>query len=98
MMIEARQALANEAPWMGIVFEIMAHIGCRFAESSIPNERIDFEKIILWVEDSKRRPDDPKKLFEDDRALGKRFRFPTGGGGGSGTFSIACRADYRRNG
>jgi Phage integrase SAM-like domain len=44
MMIEARQALANEAPWMGIVFEIMAHIGCRFAESSIPNERIDFEK------------------------------------------------------
>jgi len=63
MMITARQALANEAPWMGIVFEIMAHIGCRFTESSIPTERIDFEKMILWVEDSKRRPDDPKKLF-----------------------------------
>ena len=27
-----------------LVFEIMAHIGCRFAESSIPTERIDFEK------------------------------------------------------
>ncbi|MGB8465079.1 MAG: hypothetical protein WCE49_09060, partial [Terrimicrobiaceae bacterium] len=34
MMIKARQAFANEAQWMGIVFEIMAHIGCRFAESS----------------------------------------------------------------
>jgi hypothetical protein len=48
---------------MSIVFEIMAHIGCRSAESSIPTERIDFEKMILWVEDSKRKPGDPKKLF-----------------------------------
>ena len=63
LMIKARQAFANEAPWMGIVFEIMAHIGCRFAESSIPKERIDFEKKILWVEDSKRKSNDPKKLF-----------------------------------
>ena len=63
MMIKARQALANEATWMGIVFEIMAHIGCRFAEASIPTERIDFEKMILWIEDSKRKPDDPRKLF-----------------------------------
>lgn len=26
------------------------------------------------------------------RALDKRFRIPSGGGGGDGTFSIACRA------
>jgi hypothetical protein len=63
MMVKARQAFANEAPWMGVVFEIMAHIGCRFAESSIPMERIDFEKMILWIEDSKRKANDPKKLF-----------------------------------
>jgi hypothetical protein len=63
MIIKARHAFADEAPWMSIVFEIMAHIGCRFAESSIPTERIDFEKMILWVEDSKRKPGDPKKLF-----------------------------------
>ena len=63
MIIKSRKAFANEAPWMGIVFEIMAHIGCRFAESSIPTDRVDFEKMILWVEDSKRKPDDPKKLF-----------------------------------
>ena len=46
---------------MGIVFEVMAHIGCRFAESSTPIERIDFEKMILWIEDSKRKPNDTKK-------------------------------------
>ncbi len=63
MLIRARQGFANEASWMGIVFEVMAHIGCRFGESSIPTERIDFEKMILWVEDSKRKWSDPKKLF-----------------------------------
>ena len=35
---------------------------------------------------------------EDDRALGKRFRFPTGGGGGNGTFCIACRHLQHSNG
>lgn len=62
-MIKARKAFSDEAPWMAIVFEIMAHIGCRFAETSISLERIDFEKMIVWVEDSKRKPDDPRKLF-----------------------------------
>lgn len=52
------------APWMGIVHEILSHIGCRFNEASIPEERLDFEKCIITVEDSKRKPDDPKKFYQ----------------------------------
>lgn len=60
---KARAAFANEAPWMGIVFEILAHIGCRFAEASIPAERIDLDSDTVWIEDSKRKLSDPRKLY-----------------------------------
>lgn len=63
LMIAAREAFGSQTWWMRIVFEIQAHIGCRFAETSIPLKRIDFEQNLIWVEDSKRKSDDPKKLF-----------------------------------
>lgn len=59
----ARAAFKDQAPWMGRVFEILIHIGCRFAEASIPWERVDFEASTILIEDSKRKPGDPKKMF-----------------------------------
>jgi hypothetical protein len=62
-ILAARTAFQAEAPWMGRVFEILLHLGCRFAESSIPWERIDFKAGTIQIEDSKRKEGDPKKLF-----------------------------------
>lgn len=59
----AREAFKGEAAWMGRVFEILLHLGCRFAEASIPWERVDFKAGTIQIEDSKRREGDPKKLF-----------------------------------
>ena len=59
----ARAAFAKEAPWMGRVFEILIHLGCRFAEASIPWESVDFEAGTIQIADSKRKVGDPKKLF-----------------------------------
>jgi hypothetical protein len=59
----ARATFRDEAAWMGRVFEILLHLGCRFAEASIPWERVDFEAGTILIEDSKRQEGDPKKLF-----------------------------------
>jgi len=59
----ARAAFARNAGWMGVTFEILIHLGCRFAESSIPWERVDFDRKTIMIEDSKRQPEDPRKLF-----------------------------------
>lgn len=59
----AREAVKGEAPWMERVFEIMLWTGCRFTESAIPLERIDFDGNTITMVDSKRAPTDPKRLF-----------------------------------
>lgn len=57
----ARSAFRKD--WMRVVFEILAHLGCRFSEASIPMKRIDFAEKLIWLEDSKRDPGDPRKLY-----------------------------------
>ena len=49
--------------WMATTFELMIHLGCRFSETRIPKDRIDFERMTIQMIDSKRHPDDPRKWF-----------------------------------
>lgn len=60
---KARLAFKNEDPWMGIVFEILIHLGCRFNESRIPRARVNFKEMTIQLEDSKRKPDSLKRFF-----------------------------------
>jgi hypothetical protein len=62
---KARAAFAarTTAPWMLTVFEVCAHVGCRFREAEFGPESVDFEKKILWITDSKRDDTDPRKRF-----------------------------------
>lgn len=61
----ARRAFANDKdrPWMAVAFEILMNLGCRFTESRISRDRIDFEKRTIQIVDSKRQPTDPRKYF-----------------------------------
>jgi hypothetical protein len=63
MLKAARAAFAGHAPWMRTVFEIMAHIGCRFSEAIMPMSRVDFEQKIIYIADAKRKDTDPRKLY-----------------------------------
>ncbi|HEY5894707.1 MAG TPA: site-specific integrase [Chthoniobacterales bacterium] len=63
MIAAARAGLNGRPSWYRIVFEIMLHTGCRFSESSIPMDRVDFGNLLIWMEDAKRNPNDPRKLF-----------------------------------
>lgn len=54
---------AKPSKWMSIVFEIMINIGCRFSESRFLKSRVDFKKPSILMEDTKRKPNDPKKFF-----------------------------------
>lgn len=49
--------------WTRVCFEILINLGCRFNETRIPKERVDFEAKTILLEDSKREEDDPRKLF-----------------------------------
>lgn len=62
---KARAAFAARAtaPWMLTVFEVCAHVGCRFCEAEFGPEAVDFKKKILWITDSKRADTDPRKRF-----------------------------------
>lgn len=62
---KARSAFAarTTAPWMLTAFEICAHTGCRFNEAEFGPEDVDFEAKILWLTDSKRAANDPRKKF-----------------------------------
>jgi len=60
---EAKSSNRAQAVWMSVVLEICGHIGCRFSEASIPMERVDFANREITVEDSKRKPNDPRKLY-----------------------------------
>jgi len=62
-LLAARGAFKTRPQWMRTAFEICAHIGCRFAESSIPMSRVDFADGVIWVEDSKRKEGDSRKLY-----------------------------------
>lgn len=59
----ARAAFAGRAPWMLTVFEVCAHLGCRFNEAEFGREDVDFEQGIIWLNDSKRKEGDPRKRY-----------------------------------
>ena len=59
----ARAAFAGRAPWMLTVFEICAHLGCRFNEAEFGAEDVDFKQKIVWLIDSKRKDGDPRKRY-----------------------------------
>lgn len=59
----ARAAFADRAPWMLTVFEVCAHLGCRFNEAEFGREDVDFEQGIVWLTDSKRKDGDPRKRY-----------------------------------
>jgi integrase len=59
----ARDAFKTAPSWMMNVFEICAHLGCRFNEAEISKEDVDFDKGVIWITDSKRKVDDPRKRF-----------------------------------
>ena len=62
-LLAARKAFEGHSPWMRTVFEICAHIGCRFSEAIMPMSRVDFEQGLIWIADAKRKEDDPRKLY-----------------------------------
>lgn len=59
----ARAAFASRAPWMLTVFEICAHLGCRFNEAEFGKDDVDFQQKIVWLIDSKRKDGDPRKRY-----------------------------------
>ena len=65
-MKKNQKALKNKPSWMSVVFQIQINIGCRFSEARIPKTRVnlDAKQPTIWVEDSKRKPTDPNKLYE----------------------------------
>lgn len=58
-------ALKKKPAWMGIVFQILINLGCRFNEARIPRSRVNFraKNPTITIEDSKRKPSDPKKFY-----------------------------------
>jgi hypothetical protein len=48
---------------MGIVFEIMLNLGCRFNETRIPRSCVDLEAGKIEIEDSKRKPHHRRKFY-----------------------------------
>jgi integrase len=59
----ARAAFADRAKWMRTVFEICAHLGCRFNEAEFGKEDVDFVEGVIWLNDSKRKEGDPRKRY-----------------------------------
>jgi hypothetical protein len=65
-IVKIQKALESKPAWMSVVFEIQINIGCRFSETRIPKSRVKLaaKQPTVWVEDSKRKPADPRKLYE----------------------------------
>lgn len=63
-LMKAREAFKKKPKWMRTIFEICAHIGCRFNEASMPMSQIDFVNHMITVCDSKRDMNDPKKFYK----------------------------------
>jgi hypothetical protein len=59
-----RLALKSKDEWMGIVFEIMLNLGCRFNETRFSKSRVNFEEEKIEIEDSKRKPHDKRKVYK----------------------------------
>lgn len=59
----ARAAFDSRAPWMRTVFEICAHLGCRFNEAEFGPEDVDFKEKVIWLIDSKRKECDPRRRY-----------------------------------
>ena len=59
----ARAAFADRAKWMRTVFEICAHLGCRFNEAEFGKQDVDFVEGVIWLNDSKRKEGDPRKRY-----------------------------------
>ena len=58
-----RKHLEKRPQWMGTVFEIQSHLGCRFNECAFCKANVDFKKKLISMTDSKRKPDDPKRNY-----------------------------------
>ncbi len=58
-----RETLKSKDEWMGTVFEILINLGCRFNEARIHKSRVDFVNKTIQIEDSKRKANDPRKLY-----------------------------------
>jgi hypothetical protein len=58
--------MKTKPSWMGVVFQIQINLGCRFNEARIPKEHFNFKgkPCCVIIEDSKRKPTDPRKRFE----------------------------------
>jgi len=65
-MKKIQKALNSKPSWMSVVFQIQINIGCRFSEAWIPKSRVNLsgKQPSIWIEDSKRKPTDPDKLYE----------------------------------
>lgn len=62
MMRAARAAFTLRPKWMRTVFEICANLGCRFAEASVPMDRVNLDDKLVFLTDSKRSENDPRRL------------------------------------
>lgn len=56
-------AARAEEKWCRVCFEILINLGCRFNESRIPKENINFKNLTILLVDSKRDEGDPRKFF-----------------------------------
>ena len=57
--------LKTKPSWMGVVFQILINLGCRFNEARIPKTRVNFrtKPPTITIEDSKRQQSDARKLY-----------------------------------
>ena len=68
-----RRHLKNKPEWMTVVLDICSTLGCRFSEAAFTKDDVDFRKgnETVYLTDSKRKPDAPKKRFA--RAISPEF-------------------------
>jgi hypothetical protein len=82
---------------MRTVFEMMLHLGCRFAETSIPLENIDLTRDIIHLIDSKRADGDPRKLYAVPLPANLRpYLIALKNSGKARTVPLLTREDNRR--
>lgn len=62
-LVAARAGFRGRPTWMRTIFEICAHVGCRFSEASMPMSQIDFDASLIWIRDSKRKDTDPRRIY-----------------------------------
>ena len=57
--------LKKKPSWMGVVFQILINLGCRFNEARIPRARVNFtaKPPTITIEDSKRKPEHQRRFY-----------------------------------